>query len=201
MTTTNIWCFMLKDINILIWERMLNKICIRDKTNSKINYILISLKGHNTVIMGYIQCSLAIDIIQTYLISIIGLYNIDTWKEASNFKHLSLCHTLIRSIMLHDAQLYYEHGYPTTTMNNKMIECTNLLPLINNNDILKLFEKSKHEMALIIEETNTGIPISFGKALEAKEKKMLTFTMEDLVHTVHIIYPANNQFYHAFNFH
>lgn len=147
MTTTNIWCFMLKDININIWEIMLNQICIRDMTNSQINYILISLKGHNTVIMvimGYSQCSVFIDIIQKYLINIIGLYNIDTWKEATNFRHLSLCHTMIRSIALHDAQLYHEQGHATTTMNNKMVEYSNLLPLINNNDVLKLFEKSKH---------------------------------------------------------
>jgi hypothetical protein len=56
-------------------------------------------------------------------------------------------------------------------------------------------------MALIIEQTKTGTPISFGEALEAKDKKMLSFTMEDLVDTVHIIHPATNQCYHAFNFH
>lgn len=53
-------------------------------------------------------------------------------------------------------------------MNNKMIKCSNLLPLINNNNVMKLFEKSKDEMASIIEETSTDIPISYGKALEAK---------------------------------
>ena len=201
MTNINIWCFMLKDINILLWEKLLNQICIRDDTNSNINYLLISLKTYNTVIMGYIQCSVAIDIINKYLVNIIGFYNIESWNEANDFIHLSLCHTMIRSILLHDAQLYYEHGYPTTTMKNTMIKCTNLLPLINNNDIIKLFEKKKHEMALIIEQTKTSSPISFGKALEAKEKKMLTFTMEHLVDTVHIIYPATNQCYHAFNFH
>ena len=201
MTTTNIWCFMVKEVNIAIWERLLNQICVRDKTNKEMNYILISLKEHNKVIMGYTECSLAIHTLQTYLVNIIGLYNIHTWKEVTNFRHLSLCHTMIRSIVLHDAQLYYEHGYPTSTMNNIMVECNNLLPLINNNDIVKLFEKSKHEMALIIEQTKTDTPISFGKALEAKEKKMLSFTMENLVDTVHIIYPATNQCYHAFNFH
>ncbi len=65
--------------------------------------------------------------------------------------------------MLHGAKLYYEDGFPTTTMNSTMIEYTNLLPLINNNDVLNLFVKSKHEMALVVEETKTGIPISFGK--------------------------------------
>ncbi len=65
--------------------------------------------------------------------------------------------------MLHDAKLYYADGFLTTTMNNTMIEYTNLLPLINNNDVLNLFVKSKHEMALVVEQTKTGIPISFGK--------------------------------------
>ncbi len=120
MMTTNFWCFMVKNINISIWERMLNKICIGGKTNSKINYILISLKGHNRIIMGYIQCSLAIDDIQTYLLNIIGVHDIDSWEEANKLKHLSLCHTLIHSLILHDAQLYYEHSNATSTLNNKM---------------------------------------------------------------------------------
>ena len=192
---------MVKNVNLLIWERLLNKIFISEKTNSKINYILISLKDHNRIIMGYVECSFAIDHIKEYLFNIIGLHPIEFWEEANKLKHLSLFPTLIKSIIIHDAHFYYEHGYATSTLNNKMIKCTKLLPLINNNDILKLFEKSKDEMALIIEETNSENPITYGKALEAKEKKILTFTMEGLVHTVHFIYPASMQCYHSFNFH
>jgi hypothetical protein len=99
VTNMNIWCFMLKDINIILWEKLLNQLCISDNTNSNINYLLISLKTHNTVIMGYIQCSVAIDIIHRYLVNLIGFYNIDSWNEANDFIHLSLCHTMIHSIL------------------------------------------------------------------------------------------------------
>jgi hypothetical protein len=77
------------------------------------------------------------------------------------FKHLSFCDTLIHSTLLHDAQLYYEDGHPTTTMNSAMIGCTNLSPFINNintnNDILNLFQKNKHEKALVIGQTKNDV--------------------------------------------
>jgi hypothetical protein len=73
-----------------------------------------------------------------------------------------------------------------------------IIAVNNTNDILKLFEKSKDEMVLIIKERNSENPISYGKVLEAKE--MLTFTMEGLVYTAHFIYPASMQCYHSFNF-
>jgi hypothetical protein len=107
--------------------------------------------------MGYIQCLANTDITQIDIINIIGLHNIDIWEKANIFQHLSFCDTLIHSIVLHDAQLYYEDGHPTNTMNSTIIECTNLLPFINNNDILNLFQKSKNEMALVIEQTKNDI--------------------------------------------
>ncbi len=51
-----------------------------------------------------------------------------------------------------------------------MIECTNLLPLINNNNTIQLL-KSKHEMALVLEQSKKDVPITYGKALDAKKKK------------------------------
>ena len=201
MTKMNVLCFMVKNINIEIWQKTLDNVCTMDKVNSNINYIIISLKDHNKVIVGYIQYAANRDITKTDIINIIGSCKIDIWEEASIFQHLSLYETLMRAIVLHDAQLYYEQGHLTYNINYVIDKCTNLLPLVNNNDIMNLFQKSIHHMALVIEETKSDIPIKYGKALEAKQKEMLTFSMENLVHTVHIIYPATNQCYHSFNFH
>jgi hypothetical protein len=198
MTKINICCFMIKGITIEIWQKTLDNIYIIEKMTSNIQYIIISLKDHNKVIFGYIRYVDNTVTSETDIIKkLTGLCNIDIWEEVTIFQHLSLYEILIRAIVLHDAQTYYEDGHPPEALNYS----TNLLPLINNNDIMNLFQKSKHLMALVIEETKSDPAIRYGKALEAKQKKMLTFTMENLVHTVHIIYPATNQCYHTFNFH
>jgi hypothetical protein len=192
---------MVKGINIAIWQRVVDNVCIIGETNSNIDYIIVSLKEHNTVLMGYIECIANAEVTQNDICNIVGSSNVDFWEEASMFQHLNICETLIHSMVLHDAQLYYENGHITTSLKYTMLQCTNLLPLINNNNINNLFQISKPHMALLIEETKSDVPIKYGKALDAKNQKMLTFSMENLVHTVHIIYPATNQCYHSFNFH
>ena len=103
MTKMNVLCFMVKNINIEIWQKTLDNVCTMDKVNSNINYIIISLKDHNKVIVGYIQYAANRDITKTDIINIIGSCKIDIWEEASIFQHLSLYETLMRAIVLHDA--------------------------------------------------------------------------------------------------